>query len=229
MNQVTLRTAAASALAAIALTAAPSVAGAVEVLVNGSFEDIGAGVPEGWGGLTYYAGGPVTLPGWTVNGGSVDLTSSGSFWGPAFDGNYSMDINGWDPGTISQSFATTAGQLYNVSFVYGRNVAGAPDPARATVMAGGQTLNVTAANDGSFGSGHNMIWKSGGFSFTGTGSPTTLTLAAVTGGNGGVFFDKVSVDSAGGVPEPATWALMLGGFGLMGASLRRRRPATATA
>ena len=229
MNQVTLRTAAASALAAIALTAAPSVAGAVEVLVNGSFEDIGAGVPEGWGGLTYYAGGPVTLPGWTVTGGSVDLTSSGSFWGPAFDGNYSMDINGWDPGTISQSFATTAGQLYNVSFVYGRNVAGAPDPARATVMAGGQTLNVTAANDGSFGSGHNMIWKSGGFSFTGTGSPTTLTLAAVTGGNGGVFFDKVSVDSAGGVPEPATWALMLGGFGLMGASLRRRRPATATA
>lgn len=28
---------------------------------------------------------------------------------------------------------------------------------------------------------------------------------------------------AGGVPEPTTWALMLGGFGLMGAALRRRR------
>jgi hypothetical protein len=27
----------------------------------------------------------------------------------------------------------------------------------------------------------------------------------------------------GGVPEPATWALMIGGLGLVGASLRRRR------
>ena len=30
-------------------------------------------------------------------------------------------------------------------------------------------------------------------------------------------------DSApGGVPEPATWAMMLAGFGLTGATLRRR-------
>ena len=27
----------------------------------------------------------------------------------------------------------------------------------------------------------------------------------------------------GGVPEPASWALMIGGFGLVGASMRRRR------
>lgn len=32
-----------------------------------------------------------------------------------------------------------------------------------------------------------------------------------------------------GVPEPASWALMLLGFGAMGATLRRRRAATATA
>jgi hypothetical protein len=27
----------------------------------------------------------------------------------------------------------------------------------------------------------------------------------------------------GGVPEPATWGLMIGGFGLAGMALRRRR------
>lgn len=31
--------------------------------------------------------------------------------------------------------------------------------------------------------------------------------------------------AAGAVPEPAAWSLMLGGFGLVGGALRRRRPA----
>ncbi|WP_253200969.1 PEPxxWA-CTERM sorting domain-containing protein [Sphingomonas quercus] len=34
---------------------------------------------------------------------------------------------------------------------------------------------------------------------------------------------------AAAVPEPATWATMLAGFGVLGLALRRRRPATATA
>src|SRR5690348_16730948 len=74
------RTAAACALAAVAIAAAPSSAGAVELLNNGSFESIGGQTPESWGGLTYYAGG-VALPGWNVEAGSVDLTTSASFWG----------------------------------------------------------------------------------------------------------------------------------------------------
>ena len=36
-----------------------------------------------------------------------------------------------------------------------------------------------------------------------------------------------SMSIGGGVPEPATWALMLGGFGLAGVALRRRRVAIA--
>lgn len=37
----------------------------------------------------------------------------------------------------------------------------------------------------------------------------------------------VQLGAAAGVPEPATWALMISGFGLAGASLRRRRTVAA--
>jgi hypothetical protein len=60
------------------------------------------------------------------------------------------------------------------------------------------------------------------------GTPTSL-LGAVTALNGGlgiccgVSADLVVTSFAGGVPEPAAWALMLVGFGGIGAMIRRRR------
>jgi len=46
-----------------------------------------------------------------------------------------------------------------------------------------------------------------------------------TGSFGGMDggLTEFSVESAGGIPEPASWAMMIGGFGLAGAALRRRR------
>lgn len=41
------------------------------------------------------------------------------------------------------------------------------------------------------------------------------------------FLSDATLTIAGGVPEPATWALMIGGLGLTGYSLRRRRLALA--
>lgn len=229
MKQATQFAAAAAAVLAI-MAAAP--ASAANLLTNGSFEDIGAGAaPEGWGGLTYYTDGThpghVALPGWTVLDGSVDLTGTHTTWGPAATGDYSLDINGWEAGTISQSFDTVVGKLYQVSFAYSRNAAGAPDPATADVSAGGSIFHVSAANNPAlYGTGGNMLWQQGGFSFVGTGHDT-IQLKATVPGNGGVFFDAVSV--SGGVPEPATWALMISGFGLAGAALRRRRAVAAAA
>lgn len=68
----------------------------------------------------------------------------------------------------------------------------------------------------------------GGFSFVGfTSSDASISSVTID-----VPFDLISVDDVrfrsagvgvGGVPEPATWGLMIAGFGGIGAMLRRRR------
>ncbi|SNS78417.1 PEP-CTERM protein-sorting domain-containing protein [Sphingomonas laterariae] len=37
-------------------------------------------------------------------------------------------------------------------------------------------------------------------------------------------FDNIVLNDVAAVPEPATWAMMIGGFGMVGGALRRRRP-----
>lgn len=60
---------------------------------------------------------------------------------------------------------------------------------------------------------------------TGAVSPTQLHFGVGDGNfsdNGGSF--RVTISA---VPEPASWAMMIAGFGLAGAAMRRKRTATA--
>ncbi|GGD99950.1 hypothetical protein GCM10011529_02650 [Polymorphobacter glacialis] len=72
-----------------------------------------------------------------------------------------------------------------------------------------------------------QAWRSETFSFIASETAQTLRFWA-DGGPGGVppfaLLDSVSVTAA--VPEPATWAMLVVGFGLVGATLRRRNAAT---
>ena len=45
----------------------------------------------------------------------------------------------------------------------------------------------------------------------------------------GIQLDGTIIDPPGGVPEPATWAMFIAGFGLVGAAARRRRADRASA
>ncbi len=61
---------------------------------------------------------------------------------------------------------------------------------------------------------------------TGDAIPTSggiLQFQLTVGDSPVTFSSQVYPDRTGGVPEPASWALMLTGFGGMGALLRRRR------
>ena len=56
-------------------------------------------------------------------------------------------------------------------------------------------------------------------SFSGTGQSF-----AISGGGAQFGFDDVTFNEPGAVPEPASWALMIAGFGLVGSAMRRRKP-----
>ena len=72
--------------------------------------------------------------------------------------------------------------------------------------------------------------SSGGQSLTVTGIPilnghlnTIEVLGMTSSTNAAATFAGTATFNAATVPEPASWALMIGGFGLVGAAMRRRR------
>lgn len=85
------------------------------------------------------------------------------------------------------------------------------------------TLNILAPNIG-------FTQFSGGQIFSGTLASPMFNIGTYALNNpffGGPALLTISDGSGTGsaVPEPASWAMLIGGFGLVGASLRRRRVA----
>ena len=87
------------------------------------------------------------------------------------------------------------------------------------------TLNLDAQHDSNCSgdpNGQYCNWTPVGVNFNGTAKSINF------GGTANfVVFDDITFGSAtpGVVPEPGTWALMIGGFGMAGAALRSRRRA----
>lgn len=203
----------AAAVAALALSGAGAAQAAVSI-ANGSFE-VGP-VP---GAFTTLFAGDTSITGWTVGGDSIDYI--GSYWQPG-DGHRSLDLAGNGPGSISQLLTgLNTGSFYDVSFL----LAGNPDGGGATKVAvatangvQSQTFNFVQAPN----TKTNMGWVAQTYRFQALASTATLSFAADPGaGAYGAALDNVGISAA--VPEPATWAMMIMGFGGMGTLLRRRR------
>jgi len=155
-----------------------------EIITNGSFE-YGPAVST----ITVLYAGSTDIIGWVVVQGSIDYI--GTYWIPS-DGLRSLDLNGNYPGSIAQTFSTTPGVTYQVTF----DMAGNP--------VGGSTIKqmrVTAANDSadfSFDitgkSLSEMGWVNYTWEFTATDSVTTLQFLSLEPYNAyGPALDNVSV------------------------------------
>ena len=85
------------------------------------------------------------------------------------------------------------------------------------------SVNGGAAQTYTIGNGQNF------FGIRATDGDVITSISFDTNGAGVADLRQVRVGGfAAPVPEPATWAMMLGGFGLLGASMRRRRRAAVT-
>ncbi len=135
-------------------------------------------------------------------------------------------------GRFSQSFNLANGGSFDVNFFAGRgeSTSGSNDvPLTFRVLLDGQLLT---SNIPSRVTSVPFFTQFDSYSFSRTLSAGTHTLAfEVSRGQTlfgrGPFFIIDGVDvvraTAPGVPEPASWAMMIAGFGLAGAAARRRR------
>jgi choice-of-anchor C domain-containing protein len=179
-------------LAAIALPA--STLAAFTGLTNGSFE---TGAYADPGAAFQQLDAPsAAIDGWTVEAGSVDWIKT--YW-TAQDGEMSIDMSGVGPGTLSQTFDTTIGNTYTVSFF----MSGNPDDQADTI----KTLDVSATGGtpASYtydvtGNDHaNMNWTEETYTFLATNATTKLSFASTTATAFGPAIDNVNVSES--VPE----------------------------
>ncbi len=214
---------------------------AAELIIDGGFENPIVTTPGLFqsGFVSYAPGASFGGPGnnsWKVVGGgnNITVTSDTEYTtGPTYYNGHTglqwIDLTGeFDNGSavgIEQTVATIAGATYDLSFWVGSFVDAATS---INVFVNGSSIGIWTNPTGGSTPGLGTNWAQFSQAITATGTSTTLGFY-YAGGRSVGGLDDVSFTSrpTSGVPEPATWALMLAGFGLVGSALRRRQGAGA--
>ena len=197
---------------------------AANLIQNGSFETATVNPNPGTSYITLGVGSTV-ITGWTVSQGTIDY--KGTLW-QASNGSRSLDLGaGASPGGIKQTFNTTVGGTYRVTFDLAGNPDGNPTIKEMRVSAGGSSADFSFDTTGK--SRSNMGWVSKSWGFTATGTTTTLSFLNLADTAYGPALDNVSVIALSppptptSIPEPSSMLglLSLGVLGI-GSALKRQ-------
>jgi choice-of-anchor C domain-containing protein len=153
---------------------------APSLIVNGSFEE----TPP-VGRFLNVAAGATSIQGWVVTGEGVDVVV-GSYW-PASDGDRSIDLDGsagsrttppYMQGGVAQTFPTTPGTKYLVSFDLAGNPVQRPVVKPMRISAAGQSAEFTFDVSGK--DFRNMGWVPKSWTFIANEATTTLEFRSLT-------------------------------------------------
>jgi hypothetical protein len=201
----------------LAAFAALAVAGSANAAVTTSFTQGGSSPSTGFTVIDTFN----NLSGVTTNFGSVIVQSvnNGNGAPPANSnplGTSYLSVLGGGSATINFAPSTTAFQFdwgsidsYNTLKIYS-------SIGNITIIPGTSSFP-NAANGNQSAPGTNGL-----FTVVGTAGETFSKIDLLSGTNS-FEIDNLAVKTSGVVPEPATWAMLIAGFGLVGAAMRRQR------
>jgi PEP-CTERM motif len=217
-----------TAVAVSAMALAGTVHAATNLVTNGSFETLpGAGLPNPCGlGCSFSQNGGI--PGWNGANTFTGQYRPGSALGNVSEFDYVPDgltVAYTQFGVFNQitSALGVAGVTYTLSVDLG--------DAKSQIFTRDRSnqIYLSIGSGGGYATGGVPAdggWTTYTYSHTVTageaGNPFYIQIAD---NNDATYYDNITLFAAptGGVPEPASWALMLGGFGLTGAAMRRRQ------
>jgi hypothetical protein len=214
-----------SAGLAMAIAAGAATAAGAVTVTNGSFEDVQI--------TSSHSSNPADIPGWTHTGDVGDAL----IWNNTFpvccggtnaantgDGHQFVTLGGGftDIGVGSAWSQTISGLTVGKTYVVHFKMAAEGETPTQDLTVGLTSGSSTPSGTFTSPVTDNLFWLNWGadkYAFVPTATSATLQFS-VAQQQYDVGLDSVSVT---GVPEPATWAMMLLGVGMVGAGMRMAR------
>lgn len=188
-----------SAIVAVVIVALGMVAGPASAqIVNGSFEPA-SGVVS-W---MIASGGSTAIPGWVTTDNGVEWALGSSGGAPAPDGLHIVDLACYvfSAGGIQQTFATTPGVPYTISFMLGTMAgAGRDGTCQIVVDADAQSQTFSHANPSGI-----VAYASKNFTFIADNASATLRFRCLQNANlHFAYLDAVNTEAVVS-DTPASW------------------------